>query len=209
MGWVLRLIIERLVRWFGYSNDESGHRHLFQCTSAAFGGRGLPWKGKPRINTAGEPADGLFLVNYKCGCTPNLKVISLLREKTQGKVWEHTQEVLDNVCRPCCGGRGGESFQSFSMDEIRSLGLTLLPAPPVHTRRLIEWSLLGPEFPHLGVWPHCTDRCTVQTAGPGSASVLRSGPSPRRVAAPGIQVPWSGLPNSDCSIFPARPTRHG
>lgn len=94
MALVVCLILEPLVRLFSFSDEESGQRHLFQSTSAAFGGRGVSWKGKPGINSLGKPADGLFLVNYKCDCTPNAKVMPLLREKAMGKIWDHTQEVL-------------------------------------------------------------------------------------------------------------------
>ncbi|KAF8854316.1 NAD(P)-binding protein [Acephala macrosclerotiorum] len=94
MAWLVWLILEPLIGLFAFSDEESGQRHLFQSTSVAFGGRGVPWKGKPGINSLGKPADGLFLVNYKCDCTPNAKVMSLLREKALGKIWDHTQEVL-------------------------------------------------------------------------------------------------------------------
>ena len=95
MGWVLWLVLEPLVRLFGLSDDVSGQRNLFQCTSAAYGGRGVPWKGKAGVNTQGKTEeDGLFLVNLWCECTPNAKVLPVLREKAQGKVWEHTLGVL-------------------------------------------------------------------------------------------------------------------
>lgn len=94
MGWFVWLILEPLIGLCATSDEVSGQRHLFQCTSAAFGGRGLVWKGKPGINSLGKPADGLFLVNYKCDCTPNAKVVPLLREKAQAKIWNHTQDVL-------------------------------------------------------------------------------------------------------------------
>jgi NAD(P)-dependent dehydrogenase (short-subunit alcohol dehydrogenase family) len=94
MAWVVWLILEPLIGLFGFSEEESGQRHLFQSTSAAFGGRGVLWKGKPGINSLEKPADGLFLVNYKCDCTLNAKVMHLLREKALGKIWDHTQEVL-------------------------------------------------------------------------------------------------------------------
>jgi NAD(P)-dependent dehydrogenase (short-subunit alcohol dehydrogenase family) len=94
MAWFVWLILEPLIGLFGFSDEESGQRHLFQSTSAAFGGRGVLWKGKPGINSLEKPADGLFLVNYKCDCTPNAKVMPLLREKALGKIWDHTQEVL-------------------------------------------------------------------------------------------------------------------
>ena len=94
MAWFVWLILEPLIGLFATSDEVSGQRHLFQSTSAAFGGRGVAWKGKPGINSRGEPADGLFLVNYKCDCTANAKAVLLLREKAQGKIWDHTQEVL-------------------------------------------------------------------------------------------------------------------
>jgi NAD(P)-dependent dehydrogenase (short-subunit alcohol dehydrogenase family) len=88
------LIVEPLVRLFGFSDEESGQRNLFQCTSAAFGGRGVPWKGKPGLNSLEQHDNGLFLVSYACECTPNAKVVPLFREKAQGKIWDHTQEVF-------------------------------------------------------------------------------------------------------------------
>jgi len=94
LAWVVWLILEPLIGLFSFSDDESGQRHLFQTTSAAFGGRGVPWNGKPGVNSLEKQADGLFLVNYKCDCTPNAKVVSLLREKAQEKIWDHSQEVL-------------------------------------------------------------------------------------------------------------------
>jgi NAD(P)-dependent dehydrogenase (short-subunit alcohol dehydrogenase family) len=94
MAWFIWLILEPLIGLFSLSDEASGQRHLFQSTSAAFGGRGVPWKGKPGINSLEKPANGLFLVNYKCDCTPNAKAMSLLREKALGKIWDHTQEVL-------------------------------------------------------------------------------------------------------------------
>lgn len=94
MAWFVWLILEPLIGLLSYSDDESAQKHLFQSTSAAFGGRGVPWNGKPGVNTLGKQTNGLFLVNYRCDCTPNAKVIPLLREKAQVKIWEHTEEVL-------------------------------------------------------------------------------------------------------------------
>ena len=93
-AWVIWLVLEPLIAIFSFSDEKTAQRHLFQSTSAAFGGRGVPWKGKPGINTTGTSTDGLFLVNYSCDSTPNAKVISGLRETAQGKLWDHTQEVL-------------------------------------------------------------------------------------------------------------------
>jgi NAD(P)-dependent dehydrogenase (short-subunit alcohol dehydrogenase family) len=93
-AWIVRLFLEPLITLFSFSDEESAQRHLFQSTSAAFGGRGVPWKGKTGVNSLQKQADGLFLVNYKCDCTPNAKVMPILREKAQEKIWDHTQEVL-------------------------------------------------------------------------------------------------------------------
>ncbi|KAF4978842.1 hypothetical protein FZEAL_4844 [Fusarium zealandicum] len=93
-AWFVWLILDRVIGFFGATDDVSGQRHLFQSTSAAFAGRGVPWTGRPGVNSLEKPADGLFLVNYKCDCTPNAKVMSLLREKASDKVWDHTQQVL-------------------------------------------------------------------------------------------------------------------
>ncbi|KAI0423785.1 hypothetical protein F5Y09DRAFT_326386 [Xylaria sp. FL1042] len=93
-AWFVWIFLERLIALFAFSHEESGQRYLFQSTSAAFGGRGTAWKGKVGLNSVNEPANGLFLVNYKCDCTPNAKNMPLLREKAQDKVWNHTQEVL-------------------------------------------------------------------------------------------------------------------
>ncbi|KAJ8117828.1 hypothetical protein ONZ43_g4115 [Nemania bipapillata] len=94
MSWVVWLVLDPLIRLFSLSDDESAQRHLFQSTSAAFGGRGVSWNGKPGINSLEKQANGLFLVNYKCDCTPNAKTLSSLRKGAQEKIWNHTQEVL-------------------------------------------------------------------------------------------------------------------
>lgn len=95
MVWLVWLILEPIISLFATSDEVAGQRQLFQCTSAAFGGNGISWKGKLGVNTLGRTADnGLFLVNYKCNCTPNAKAVALLREKAQGKIWDHTQDVL-------------------------------------------------------------------------------------------------------------------
>jgi NAD(P)-dependent dehydrogenase (short-subunit alcohol dehydrogenase family) len=93
-AWLFWLIIEPLYYAFATNEEEAGQRHLFQSTSAAFGGRGVPWQGKQGVNSLEKQADGVFLVNYKCDCTPNAKVMSKLRVKAQGKIWGHTEDVL-------------------------------------------------------------------------------------------------------------------
>lgn len=94
MAWVVWVFFEPIIALFSFSDDESGQRHLFESTSAAFGGRGVPWKGKPGVNSLGKQANGLFLASSKCDCSTNAKALAVLREKTQDKIWEHTLEVL-------------------------------------------------------------------------------------------------------------------
>ncbi|KAI9899673.1 hypothetical protein N3K66_006134 [Trichothecium roseum] len=94
-AWFVWLFLDRLIGLVSAGDDVAGQRHLFQATSAYFGGRGVPWTGgPPGVNSANEAKGGLFLVNYKCRTTPNAKVMPVLREKAQEKVWAHTQEVL-------------------------------------------------------------------------------------------------------------------
>ena len=94
LSWVFWLVADPILFIFGFSPEECGQRYLFLSSSAAFGSRGVPWTGKPGVNTKGERAAGLFLVNNKCDCTPNANVIPLLREEAQGRIWDHTQEVF-------------------------------------------------------------------------------------------------------------------
>ncbi|KAH8663424.1 hypothetical protein BGZ60DRAFT_411278 [Tricladium varicosporioides] len=94
MDWFVWLILNPLIALVGSTEAVSGQKYLFQSTSAAFGGRGILWEGKPGINSLEKPENGLFLISYKCDCTPNAKVVTLLREKALGKIWDHTQEIL-------------------------------------------------------------------------------------------------------------------
>lgn len=94
LSWLVWLFLDPIIRLFSSSDEEGGQRHLFQCTSAAFGGHGVPWKGKTGMSTLGKSDQGLFLVNNKCESTPNVKVVPVLRAKASTKVWEHTREVL-------------------------------------------------------------------------------------------------------------------
>lgn len=93
-AWIVWLTLEPLIALLSFSDAESGQRHLYQCTSAAFGGHGIPWKGKPGLNSREQQSSGLFLVNYKCDSTPNAKVVPILREKGRSKVWDHTYKIL-------------------------------------------------------------------------------------------------------------------
>jgi NAD(P)-dependent dehydrogenase (short-subunit alcohol dehydrogenase family) len=94
MAWFVWLVLDPLIGLISFSDEESGQRHLFQCTSAAFSGCGISWKGKAGVNSLNEQGKGLFLVNYKCDCTPNARVMPILREKAQGTIWDHTLKVL-------------------------------------------------------------------------------------------------------------------
>ncbi|KAF5021349.1 hypothetical protein F66182_6617 [Fusarium sp. NRRL 66182] len=94
LAWIIWLFLEPLISIFSFSGDEAGQRHLFQSTSAAFGGHGTPWNGEQGVNSRGNQSNGLFLVNYKCDCTPNAKAMHSLREKAQDKIWDHTREIL-------------------------------------------------------------------------------------------------------------------
>lgn len=93
LSWVFWLV-DIIISLVGIGLEESAQRYLFQSTSACFGGRGVPWQGKPGINSLEQQANGLFLVNNKCDCTPNPKVMSVLRATARDKVWDHTQDVL-------------------------------------------------------------------------------------------------------------------
>lgn len=94
VAWLFWLLVEPIIYLMTFSDEESGQRHLFQCTSAAFGGRGITWKGKAGVNSLDKQADGLFLINNKCDWTPNAKVMPTLRQNAQRKIWDHTQEIL-------------------------------------------------------------------------------------------------------------------
>ena len=84
-----------LMSLLSMSDEESGQRHLFESTSSMFGGGGVQWDGEFGLNTREKRKNGLFLLNQKCECTPNAKVLSSLREQAQKKVWAHTAEVLE------------------------------------------------------------------------------------------------------------------
>jgi NAD(P)-dependent dehydrogenase (short-subunit alcohol dehydrogenase family) len=92
--WFAWYIFGPLISLLGISLETSARRYLFQSTSAYYGGSGTPWKGEPGMNTVGQHKGGLYLVHFRGGCTPNLKVMATLRETSAEKVWSHTQEVF-------------------------------------------------------------------------------------------------------------------
>ena len=93
-GWLAETLLGSLIAVFSIRDDNAGQRYLFQCTSAAFGGRGVPWTGKAGMTARETPAGGVFLVNYKCDFTPNAKNMAALRNNAQQGVWNHTMEVI-------------------------------------------------------------------------------------------------------------------
>ncbi|KAM0552411.1 hypothetical protein ACHAPJ_007971 [Fusarium lateritium] len=91
---ITRTISEAFIGLICFSEEESGRRHLFESTSAMFGGHGITWDGEPGVNSMGKQANGLFFVNEKCECMINDKALPVLREDAAESVWMHTQEVL-------------------------------------------------------------------------------------------------------------------
>lgn len=94
LAWFFWLVFEPIIWLLSISDEESGQRHLFESTSAAFGGRGVPWTGDTGMNTYGKQGNGLFLVNGKCDCTPSQKAVSVLRERAQGRIWDHMYDIV-------------------------------------------------------------------------------------------------------------------
>ena len=94
-AWMVWLFAEPLLALLSSTEDECAQRHLFQCTSAAYGGRGVPWTGKAGASTRQGQDGGLYMVNWKCECTPNPKSMATLRDTAQERVWKHTQQLLE------------------------------------------------------------------------------------------------------------------
>ncbi|KAJ4258951.1 hypothetical protein NW762_008039 [Fusarium torreyae] len=91
---IIHSVMESFIGLMSFSEKESGQRHLFESTSAMFGGQGIAWDGESGVNSLGKHANGLFLVNEKCECTTNTKALPVLRENAAESIWIHTQEVL-------------------------------------------------------------------------------------------------------------------
>lgn len=86
-------LVDPLIGLMSMSLEESGQRYLFVSTSAAFGGKGVPWD-DAACNSRKGIGPGLFLVGYKCDEVDNDKAVSALRESAQETIWEHTQGKL-------------------------------------------------------------------------------------------------------------------
>lgn len=95
MGWFVWLLLAPLIGLFSMSEETCGQRNLFVVTSALFGGRGVPWKGKAGVNTLGKQENGMFLGGWSSDATNNDKVITSLRKRAQEPVWKNTREILD------------------------------------------------------------------------------------------------------------------
>lgn len=82
--------------WFvGMSFDEAEARHLFVCTTGAFGGKGPLVEGvQAGENTAGSKTGGLYLVDDKDEVKYSKSKLATLRETAQDKVWAKTMEIL-------------------------------------------------------------------------------------------------------------------
>jgi len=94
-AWVVKWLLAPLIRLVSTRDEVAEQRYLFEATSAYYGGSGVPWGGKPGVNVKGEEGkNGLFLVNFRANCTPNLKGMPVLREKAGEKVWGYTLGVL-------------------------------------------------------------------------------------------------------------------
>ena len=90
---VILPLVDPVIGLFSMSLEESGQRHLFVSTSAAFGGKGVPCDDAAR-NTRGTVGTGLFLVGHKCDEAENEKAVSALRESAKNAIWENTQRTL-------------------------------------------------------------------------------------------------------------------
>ena len=83
---------------------ESGERHLFVATSAAYpaqsgneGGVSLE-DGKAMKGSNGESGSGAYLIGSDCEFKANEKVLKELREEgAAGKIWEHTLMMFASV----------------------------------------------------------------------------------------------------------------
>jgi len=96
-SWAAWMFMDPVIRLMTYREEEAGARYLYQITSAAFGGKGVPLRegieeGK---NTVGQKDGGLFLIWHTCETTLNEKPLARLRASgAQDKVWAKTQEIV-------------------------------------------------------------------------------------------------------------------
>ncbi|KAG9189654.1 hypothetical protein G6011_06522 [Alternaria panax] len=95
-SWLAATFMDPVIWLMAYREEEVAKRYLYQITSAAFGGKGIPLgagvvEGK---TTKGKREGSLFLVHHTCETTLNEKKLKKLRVSAQDKVWVKTQEIV-------------------------------------------------------------------------------------------------------------------
>ncbi|CAI9633271.1 hypothetical protein GT037_009670 [Alternaria burnsii] len=95
-SWLAATFMDPVIWLMAYREEEAAERYLYQITSAAFGGKGIPLgagvvAGK---NTEGSREGSLFLVHHTCETTLNEEKLKKLRVSAQDKVWIKTQEIV-------------------------------------------------------------------------------------------------------------------
>jgi NAD(P)-dependent dehydrogenase (short-subunit alcohol dehydrogenase family) len=95
-SWLAAVFMDPVIWLMAYTEEEAAERYLYQITSAAFGGKGVPLvadvvEGK---NTKGERDGSLFLVHHTCETTLNERKLKKLRVSAQDKVWVKTREII-------------------------------------------------------------------------------------------------------------------
>ena len=100
---VMNLLLVVISPWM-VGIDESGERHLYAATSAAYppkagekGGVEVE-DGQVKKGSAGEVGSGAYLIGSDGELRANEKVLKNLRGKDAGaKVWAHTMEMFESV----------------------------------------------------------------------------------------------------------------
>lgn len=95
-SWLAATFMDPVIWLMAYGEEEAAERYLYQITSAAFGGKGIPLgtgviAGK---DTKGGREGSLFLVHHTCETTLNEENLKKLRVSAQDKVWIKTQEIV-------------------------------------------------------------------------------------------------------------------
>lgn len=98
-----RLALTVLSRWT-LGIEESGERHLFAATSAAFPSKGGEkggvevGEGEVKKGSAGEVGSGAYLIGSDGEVRANEKVLEELRNTDAGaKIWAHTMKLFEDV----------------------------------------------------------------------------------------------------------------
>ena len=98
------LLAYRVLSRWAVGIEESGERHLFAATSAAFPPKGGEKagvevdEGKVKKGSAGEVGSGAYLIGSDGEVRANEKVLKELRNKDAGaKIWAHTMKMFENI----------------------------------------------------------------------------------------------------------------